>query len=141
MADARWVAAREKWVCWRCGKPVRGKAGGLEIAGGMVGGYPNDEPRRARDEHVIKKAMADGGGARSLAELEDALSAAGPAMSMRWIHYACFEEADRQGYCIDANRCETANEMLDWIVHLSGKVWMGTSEIRQLVLAWGKRLP
>lgn len=39
-------------------------------------------------------------------------------------------------YYIDFDRAETAEHLLGWIQHLSGKVWWTTDHVDQLVDAW-----
>lgn len=36
-------------------------------------------------------------------------------------------------YEIETSRCDTAAKLVDWIAHLSEKVWVTTEHIRQLV--------
>lgn len=42
----------------------------------------------------------------------------------------------RSGYDIDLERCATAQEVLNWIVHMRGKNWMDDKDLADLVRAF-----
>lgn len=42
------------------------------------------------------------------------------------------------GYCIDKSRCQTAEQLCDWLVHMMGKTWFDCIFADELVAAWEK---
>lgn len=101
---------------------------------------PNERVDRALD----RRARRSGGPlprAISMAELEEVFGEHGDLRDGdrwgRWTYHAgprvlCLEE---KAYDVDLDRCRTAEEVYDWIVHIAGKVWATDADIGALVRA------
>lgn len=137
------------WVCQECGKPIENGAGYVDVINtnsklGKIGGdprYASPDPdiQVPPDENKEKSNPA-----LNFISAEELVKrgAAPQNIGFRVTHTKCGPDT---GYNIDLKRARTLAEWCSWVLHVSGKTWMGKEDTRRMLAFWwehkGEREP
>ena len=129
-----------RWICDECGEPIPNNEGGIHAYnlkpthGRPIGGLPS---KPSPTEAVgMKPGEPWCGSFYDLLRLDFETN---KTVGIQVLHTRC-DGIRETGYWIAVDRAETAEEWIEWLAHISGKVWCGQMEFMELTRMWrGKR--
>ncbi len=119
------------WRCDRCGRPIADGHGYIEFVD-PEGGYPKWTLARdygAEDADRLweaKHALPSGGVTFRADDVPETPIRADVVA----YHKRCDPHPDQDSYWFEVERARTARDVLDWIVHLTEKIWFGRREAK-----------
>jgi hypothetical protein len=148
-----------EWTCDECGKAIAPDDGILVLFNaseehGTVGSYPqvpSADLDAAFERELLEERREKGErhptGIVNLAEVGPALAAAHQAnprnVGMIACHHGCFPWDDRKvsPYVIQLRDLQNGEHVVDWLLHLSEKTWIGKRDLLNFVRKYAGRPP
>lgn len=123
------------WRCNKCGKAIANGNGYVELRhqaeDGKLGGHPLESSDTRYDRQITEIfGPADKRGVMVVNQMPEPID----AVAITVHHKKCAPTGN--SYWFDVERADTLDDWVGWLVHLAGKRWFGSVEVRKFAHLW-----